>query len=134
VSRLKWVPRYANQEVSFLLQRIETFDGIAILASNQRENLDSAFTRRFESIIYFPLPRPEERLCLWQQGISPQARCEPGLNLATLAREHELSGGAIMNVLRYASLQALARHSTVLTLDDILQGIRREYAKERKAG
>jgi SpoVK/Ycf46/Vps4 family AAA+-type ATPase len=126
--------RYANQEVSFLLQRIETFDGIAILASNQRENLDSAFTRRFESIIYFPLPRPEERLRLWQQGVSPKAHCEPGLNLAPIAREHELSGGAIMNVLRYASLQALARHSAVLTLDDILQGIRREYAKEGKAG
>src|SRR2546429_3695822 len=122
--------RYANQEVSFLLQRIETFDGIAILASNQRENLDSAFTRRFESIIYFPLPRPEERLRLWQQGLSPQARCEPALDMPTLAREHALSGGAIMNVLRYASLQALARHSAVLTLDDILQGIRREYAKE----
>jgi hypothetical protein len=126
--------RYANQEVAFLLQRIETFDGIAILASNQRENLDSAFTRRFESIIYFPLPRPEERLRLWQQGISPKAHCEPGLNLAHLAREHELSGGAIMNVLRYASLQALARHSAVLRLDDLLQGIRREYTKEGKAG
>ena len=56
--------RYANQEVSFLLQRIETFDGIAILASNRRENLDEAFARRFESIIYFPVPRPEERLRL----------------------------------------------------------------------
>ncbi len=59
--------RYANQEVSYLLQRIETFDGIAILASNQRENLDDAFSRRFESVIYFPMPRPEERLRLWQQ-------------------------------------------------------------------
>jgi hypothetical protein len=62
----------------------------------------------------------------------PQARCEPGLNLAYLAREHELSGGAIMNVLRYASLQALARHSAVLRRDDMLQGIRREYTKEGK--
>ena len=68
--------RYANQEVSFLLQRIETFDGIAILASNQRENIDEAFARRFESIIYFPMPRPEERLRLWRQGFSPQARLE----------------------------------------------------------
>ena len=49
--------RYANQEVSFLLQRIETFDGIAILASNLRDNIDEAFARRFESIIYFPMPR-----------------------------------------------------------------------------
>ena len=69
--------RYANQEISFLLQRIETFDGIAILASNQRENLDEAFTRRFESIIYFPMPRPEERLRLWQQGFSPHTQLDP---------------------------------------------------------
>ncbi|MCP4655409.1 MAG: ATP-binding protein, partial [bacterium] len=62
--------RYANQEVSYLLQRIESFDGIAILASNLRENLDDAFSRRFESIIYFPMPRPEERLLLWRQGFS----------------------------------------------------------------
>ncbi|HET9398482.1 MAG TPA: ATP-binding protein, partial [Sphingomicrobium sp.] len=53
--------RYANQEVSFLLQRIETFDGIAILASNLRDNIDQAFARRFETIIHFPVPRPEER-------------------------------------------------------------------------
>ncbi len=48
--------RYANQEISYLLQRVETFDGIAILSSNLKENLDTAFTRRFESIIYFPMP------------------------------------------------------------------------------
>ena len=66
--------RYANQEVSFLLQRIETFDGIAILASNQRENLDDAFTRRFESIIYFPMPRPRSG-CSSGAGVS---RRRPG--------------------------------------------------------
>ena len=126
--------RYANQEVSFLLQRVETFDGITILASNQRDNLDAAFARRFESIIYFPMPRPEERLRLWEQALSPKARFAPGLSMAKIAEEHELSGGGIMNVMRYASLQALARDSTVLTLDDMVQGIRRELAKEGKVG
>jgi SpoVK/Ycf46/Vps4 family AAA+-type ATPase len=126
--------RYANQEVSFLLQRIEVFDGIAILASNRRENLDEAFTRRFESIIYFPLPRPEERLRLWRQGLSPKAVLAPEVDLAKIAREHALSGGAIMNVIRHASLQALERGSTVLRLDDVTQGIRKEYAKEGKGG
>ena len=82
--------RYANQEVSFLLQRIETFDGIAILASNQRENLDDAFTRRFESIIYFPMPRPEERLRLWQQGFSPKAKLDENLDLERIARDTPL--------------------------------------------
>ncbi len=126
--------RYANQEISFLLQRIETFDGIAILASNRRENLDEAFARRFESIIYFPMPSPEERLRLWRQGFSPQAHLEDSLDLEKIAQEHTLSGGSIMNVIRYASLQALEGGSTLIARDDIIQGIRREYAKEGKSG
>ena len=126
--------RYANQEVSFLLQRIETFDGIAILASNRRENLDEAFARRFESIIYFPMPRPEERLVLWQQGFSPQSKLDDSLDLEKIAREHNLSVGSIMNIIRYASLQALKDESTVIAGEAVLQGIRQEYAKEGKRG
>ncbi len=126
--------RYANQEVSFLLQRIETFDGIAILASNQRHNLDEAFTRRFESVIFFPIPRTEERLRLWQQAFSPKAQLDEALDLEQIANAHALSGGSIMNVVRYASLQALKDGGTVIALDAVLQGIRREYAKEGKTG
>lgn len=126
--------RYANQEVSFLLQRIETFDGIVILASNRRENLDDAFARRFESIIYFPVPRPEERLHLWRQGFSSQAELEEALDLEQIAREHTLTGGSIMNVIRYASLQALKNGRRTIANQDVLQGIRREYDKEGKKG
>ncbi|HZF48951.1 MAG TPA: ATP-binding protein [Polyangiaceae bacterium] len=126
--------RYANQEVAFLLQRIETFDGIVILASNLRENLDDAFARRFESVIYFPMPRPEERLRLWRQGFSPKATLDSSVDLDRLAREHVLSGGGIMNVIRYVSLQALKEGGRPLTQEDLLQGIRREFAKERKSG
>lgn len=125
--------RYANQEVSFLLQRIETFDGVVILASNFRENLDEAFTRRFESIIYFPIPRTEERLRLWRQGFSPKAQLGPSLDLEKVAREHELTGGSVMNVIRYASLQALKEGGRSIGHEDVLQGIRREYAKEGRA-
>ncbi|HAE59520.1 MAG TPA: AAA family ATPase [Anaerolineae bacterium] len=126
--------RYANQEVSFLLQRIETFDGIAILASNRRENLDDAFARRFESIIYFPIPRPEERLRLWQQGFSKQSQLDQALDLEKISHEHTLAGGSIMNVIRYASLEALKNERTMIASEDVLQGIRREYAKEGKSG
>jgi len=125
--------RYANQETSFLLQRIETFDGIAILASNLRENLDEAFTRRFESIIYFPMPRWEERLRLWRQGFSPKAQLAETLDMEKVAREHELSGGSVMNVIRYASLQALKDGGRSIGPEDVMQGIRREYAKEGRA-
>jgi AAA+ superfamily predicted ATPase len=124
--------RYANQEVSFLLQRIESFDGIAILASNQRANMDDAFARRFESMIYFPTPRPEERLRLWQQGFSQQSQLEATLELEKIAHEHALAGGSIMNVIRYASMEALKNQRTLIASEDVQQGIRRELAKERK--
>ncbi len=124
--------RYANQEVSFLLQRIETFDGIAILASNQKDNIDAAFARRFESIIYFPIPRPEERLRLWQQGFSPKAQLEESVDLDQIAAQYELCGASIMNVVRYASLQALENGDSLVTLETLQRGIRRERTKEGK--
>lgn len=124
--------RYANQEVSFLLQRIEIFDGIAILASNQKDNIDQAFARRFESIIYFPVPRHEERLRLWRQGFSPKARIDEAVDLDRIAARYELCGGAIMNVVRYASLQALESGDSLITLETLQRGIRREQVKEGK--
>ncbi|MDB5904413.1 MAG: Cell division protein FtsH [Betaproteobacteria bacterium] len=125
--------RYANQEVSFLLQRIEVFDGIAILASNQKENIDQAFARRFESIVYFPVPRVEERLRLWRQGFSPQARLEETIDLSGIAAQYELCGGSIMNVVRYASLQALESGGSLVTLETLQRGIRREHVKQGKS-
>jgi SpoVK/Ycf46/Vps4 family AAA+-type ATPase len=103
--------RYANQEVAYLLQRIETFEGVAILASNLHQNLDEAFLRRFEAVVYFPPPRAEERLRLWREGFSPKARVTA--DLERLARDHDLSGGAIINVIRRVSLAAIARGSGV---------------------
>ncbi len=126
--------RYANQETSFLLQRIESFDGIAILASNLRENLDDAFTRRFETIAYFPLPRSEERASLWKNGFSPSAALDPSLDLSRIAEDYALSGGSIMNVVRYVSLRALEDGGRPIGTDDVLRGIRREYAKEGREG
>ena len=126
--------RYANQEVSYLLQRIETFDGIAILSSNFKENMDTAFTRRFESIIYFPIPRPEDRLRIWRQGFSSKAQLEESIDLEQLARDHVLSGGSVMNVIRFVSLQSLKHGGRAIGHDDLMQGIRREYSKEGKAG
>jgi AAA+ superfamily predicted ATPase len=124
--------RHANQEVSFLLQRIETFDGIAILASNLKDNLDSAFARRFESIIYFPVPRYEERLRLWRQGFSSKAQLEETVDLVKIAKQYELGGGSIMNVVRYASLQALEKGDNLVTHAALLRGIRREQVKDGK--
>ena len=122
--------RYANQEVSFLLQRIETYNGLVILASNLASHVDEAFARRFEHLVHFPVPRHNERLLIWKKGLPGSASLEPGIDLAQIAMRYELSGGMIMNVIRYASLQAIGRSERVLRQQDLRDGIRREYAKE----
>ncbi len=124
--------RYANQEVAYLLQRIENFDGVVILATNLRENVDQAFTRRFEAMIEFPIPSPEERLRIWRQGISPKAKLAPEVDLKALAQRFELSGGSIWNVIRYASLETLRNGLDEIHLGDIQRGVRRELMKEGK--
>jgi len=124
--------RYANQEVSYLLQRIEVFDGIVILASNMKSNLDDAFTRRFESIIHFPMPKPSERIKLWQKGFSKASVLEDKVKLDQIAKEFKLSGGAIMNVIRYSSLMALKENNNKITLNNLIEGVKKEYHKEGK--
>ena len=124
--------RYANQEVSFLLQRIETYHGLVILASNLASHVDEAFARRFEHVIHFPMPRQNERLLIWKKGLPAPASLEPAVDLTDIATRYELSGGMIMNVIRYASLQAISRSEEILRQQDLLEGIRREYAKENR--
>ena len=122
--------RYANQEVSYLLQRIETFDGIAILASNQRDNIDAAFARRFEAIIYFPVPGAEQRLQLWRQSLPAQARLAADVDLNDIAQRFDLCGGAILNAVRQVCLGALDDGSHCITRDALLRAIARELDKE----
>jgi hypothetical protein len=126
--------RFANQEVSFLLQRIESFNGVVILASNLKGNIDDAFLRRFHSVVYFPMPRPAERRRIWQNAFSPRAVLEPAIDLGRLAEKHDLTGGTIMNVVRYSSLKALSRNDSVIQLEDMEEGIRREFLKEGRTG
>ena len=124
--------RFANQEVSFLLQRVETYNGLVILASNLANNVDEAFSRRFEQIIHFPLPRKKERLLIWQKGLPAAVALEPGLDLEEIANRYEISGGMIMNVIRHCCMQAITRGETILRHLDFIEGIRREFAKENR--
>ncbi len=105
--------QFANQNVAYLLQRIEEFNGVAILASNLKDNLDEAFYRRFESMIYFPLPDEPERLLLWQNGFPEFALLEADIDLSALAKKYTLSGANIINVIRYAAMQSISRVSLV---------------------
>ncbi len=121
--------RYANQEVSYLLQRIETYNGLVILASNLKSNLDDAFLRRFQCIIHFPMPQQEERLQLWKLGFPEHCELESKVDLATIAKTYELAGGSIVNVLQYSMLMALNRGSNIVMNRDIIDGIKKEFQK-----
>jgi len=123
---------FANQQVSYLLQRIEDFDGVVILSSNMKSNIDKAFIRRFETMVHFGVPGVEERYKLWTNGFSKHTTLEEEIDLHDLALKYEVSGGVIMNVVRYSSLMALKRDSNQIRWSDILVGIRREYLKEGK--
>ena len=123
--------RYANQEVAYLLQRIEDYTGVVILASNLKTNIDEAFARRFQSIIYFPIPRPEQRLRLWANAFS-NIPLNRNVNLDKIAEKYELTGGAIINVLRQCALIAIERDPPVVNEKDIVFGIRKELKKEGK--
>lgn len=125
--------RYANQEISFLLQRIEEFNGVTILASNLKGNIDDAFIRRFQSVVHFPMPKAAERLRIWKNAFSAKAVLEDKIDLGRLADKYDLSGGIIMNVVRYSSLKALSRNENRIWLEDIEEGIRREFLKEGRS-
>ena len=124
--------RYANQEVSYLLQRIEDFNGVVILCTNLKSNIDDAFTRRFQSIIYFPMPAEEQRYQIWENAFSKKATREAKLNMRQIAAKYEVTGGTIMNVVRYSSLMALSRNEKEIRLADVEQGIKKEFMKEGK--
>jgi len=124
--------RYANQEISYLLQRVEDYPGLIILASNLEANIDEAFMRRFQAVVHFPSPGPAERLRLWSESLPASLTLEPSIDLHHLARQIELSGAAIVNVVQYAVLMALDAGATCLRRDDLLAGVRRELQKEGK--
>ncbi len=122
--------RHANQEVSYLLQRVEDFPGVVILATNLKANIDEAFARRFQSLVYFPMPDADQRLRLWKGMVESGCRLADDVDLAMLAQDHELSGGAIANVIRHAALCALRTDRDAIAQADLLQGIRKELIKD----
>lgn len=124
--------RYANQEVAYLLQRIEDFPGVVILATNLKMNIDQAFSRRFQSVIHFPLPDARQRLTLWKNVFSPHPILHPSVQLEPLAIKYELAGGSITNVLRYCALLAVNRDPPLVLQGDLERGIAKEIAKEGK--
>lgn len=97
----------ANQEVAYLIQRIEDFPGIVILSANLKSNIDEAFSCRFQSIIYFPMPNKELRAALWRNMLPSQWLGKDAEELIAMAAETELSGGAITNVVRRCAIMMI---------------------------
>mgnify|MGYP002783412783 FL=1 len=125
--------KYANQEVSYLLQRIEEYNGLLILASNFKNNIDDAFLRRFHNLIHFPIPGVDERHRLWTRCVPASLIPEPGTDWEDLAGQYEITGAGIVNVMQYAALRAFARRSETLARRDVIEGIRKEFRKEEKS-
>lgn len=123
--------RHANQEVAYLLQRIEDFPGTVILASNLRSNIDEAFFRRFQSVIYFPMPDRAERELLWRKMLPSMwfAKEKDRNEQIKLASESELSGGAIANVVRRCAIEMIVIKSNYLTCNILKNAIAKEYSK-----
>ena len=119
--------RFANAQTNYLLQRIETFDGITLLTSNSRARFDDAFSRRLDLVIEFPLPRPEERKALWQSHLGKHHSLKPK-QFNQLATTVDLCGGHIRNVVLAAAVLAQA-HERPLSFADIIEGLEAEYRK-----
>nr|WP_223183390.1 MULTISPECIES: ATP-binding protein [unclassified Streptomyces] len=121
--------RYANLESAYLLQRLESFDGIAVLTTNLRANIDEAFTRRLDLVVDFPFPDAEQRIALWRSCLAG-VPCEADVDeeITRCAREFELAGGAIRSASVTAGYRAAGRGSSV-TGEDLRAGARREYLK-----
>jgi len=122
--------KYANQEVSYLLQRVENYNGLVILASNFKSNIDDAFVRRFQSIIQFHLPDRKERLLLWEKGFPKKVQFSEDVDLTNISSKYELTGASIMNIIQFCCFKALERGDTFIFNEDIIEGIRKEFGKE----
>lgn len=122
--------RYANIEISYLLQKMEQYEGIAILATNLRQNMDDAFTRRLQFIIEFPFPDEAQRLQIWRIHFpDPQvAPRDEGIDFEFLARQFRVSGGNIKNIVLSAAFLAAADGGKI-GMEHLIQSTRREYQK-----
>jgi SpoVK/Ycf46/Vps4 family AAA+-type ATPase len=120
--------RYANIEISYLLQRMEDYDGLAILATNLADNIDDAFSRRLAFHLYFPFPDEAARLQLWQRAWPAKVPLDDSIDRTRLATALKLSGAHIRNISLAAAYLAAA-DGTAVTLKHIALAAQREHLK-----
>lgn len=122
--------RFANQEVAYLLQRIEDYNGMVILASNLKQNMDNAFMRRFQALVHFPKPGKEERTALWKKTLPFDLPLDEALNLEQIVNRYELTASQISNVVQGCYIQALHTNEKVISHQNLMKNLRLEFAKE----
>ncbi len=123
--------RYANIEVAYLLQRMEEYDGVVILATNLRKNMDEAFARRMHFAVEFPIPVESDRYRIWQ-GIFPEkSPLAENIDLSFLSRQFKITGGNIKNIALSAAFLA-AQDGGSITMENLIRATKREYQKMGK--
>jgi DNA polymerase III delta prime subunit len=120
--------RYANIETSYLLQKMEEYAGIVILATNLRENMDEAFTRRIRFIVEFPFPDEASRLKIWQTHFPKEAPVSEEIDYEYLSRQFKIAGGNIKNIVLNSAFLA-AENGGVIGIEQVLHGAKREFEK-----
>jgi SpoVK/Ycf46/Vps4 family AAA+-type ATPase len=120
--------RYANIETSYLLQKIETYEGMVILATNLRDNIDPAFTRRIRFLVEFPFPEAASRSQIWKAHFPAQAPTADDLDYAWLGDRLQVTGGHIKNIALNAAFLA-AEDGAAIGMDHVLRGAQREFEK-----
>jgi SpoVK/Ycf46/Vps4 family AAA+-type ATPase len=122
--------KFANQQTAYLLQRVENYNGLIILATNLKPNIDSAFSRRIQSVIFYNLPNKSERLKLWTNSLKSLSNIS-NQDLIKISKYYDLSGGSIKNIIQHAWLLS-KQNETQLDINHIILGIKREMNKEGK--
>jgi len=123
--------RYANIEIAYLLQKMEEYQGIVILATNLRKNLDEAFARRMHFSVEFPFPEEEDRFCIWQKAFPETAPLSQDIDLIFMARQFKITGGNIKNIALSAAFLAV-EDSGMVTMEHLIRATKREYQKMGK--
>ena len=123
--------RYANLEVGYLLQRLDRYEGLVVLATNLRDQLDDAFTRRFHHLVHFPKPGPCERRRLWELMLSPPVVLDEFVDLDVLT-ELDLTGAGIAAVVRSAALAAHHDDRSALRMTDLVRAVSRQFQREAR--
>ena len=124
--------RHANQEVAYLLQKIEEHPGIIILATNIRSNMDKAFIRRFQSEVYFGMPDAQSRLLLWEKAFQSVFKLDERIDLEAIAEQYEITGASIKNIKHYCIVMTQERGSDTISYEDFKEGLRKQLDKVGK--